>query len=95
MHTIDQSWLLSLPNELLLQIFSYLSPQDLLNMSQTHPQLQFPSLDGSLWTHVHPIRWATGRWRFFQPPDISDRVREADQKVCFESCCFSYAQWLI
>ena len=66
--------LLSLPAELLLEIFSYLSPQDLMHVSQIHPDLQQLALDGSLWTHLHPVRWATGRWQFFKPPDISNKV---------------------
>lgn len=68
-----QAWspsLLSLPVELILYIFSYLTPQELLRLLSLHSTLYHLALDSSLWQHLHPIRWARGYWHFFTPPPI-------------------------
>ena len=41
--------LLDLPPELLLKIFSYLSPSDLLHIGQLHSFLNDMAFDGTLW----------------------------------------------
>ena len=54
-----------LPQEVLLKVFSYLDPQDLCHLSQTHPSFSELAFDGSLWSSLHPVRWADGHWKFF------------------------------
>ena len=63
--------LLDLPPELLLTIFSHLSPRDLCNLSLVHPKLHPLTFDPSLWQHLHPIRWANGHLQFFPPPSFT------------------------
>lgn len=60
--------LTSLPPEVLIKIFSYLSPADLCHLSQSHTSLRGVAFDGSLWRHLHPVRWANGNVCFFRPP---------------------------
>jgi F-box/leucine-rich repeat protein 5 len=60
--------LLQLPPEVLLVVLRHLGPRDLLRLSITHPSLQPLTFDPSLWTHLHPVRWACGHWEFFSPP---------------------------
>eukprot|EP00731_Ephydatia_muelleri_P001172 Em0001g1172a len=60
--------LTSLPPEVLVKIFSYLSPVDLCHLSQSHTSLRGVAFNGSLWQHLHPVRWANENIRFFRPP---------------------------
>ena len=60
--------LLQLPPEVLLVVLRHLGPRDLLRLSIIHPSLQPLTFDPSLWTHLHPVRWACGHWEFFSPP---------------------------
>jgi F-box/leucine-rich repeat protein 5 len=46
-----------LPTELLLKIFSYLSPRDLCRCAQVCRQWSEVSWDGLLWQQLHPVRW--------------------------------------
>ncbi len=57
----------SLPQEILLKILSYLGPRDLCRISQTHPLLAHLAYDSSLWQSLHPVRWANGHWQFYFP----------------------------
>ena len=59
--------LLQLPPEVLLTILSYLSPSELLSLSHLHSKLNALAFDGSLWQHLHPVRWAQGHKEFYQP----------------------------
>ena len=59
--------LLQLPPEVLLTILSYLSPLELLSLSHLHSKLNALAFDGSLWQHLHPVRWAKGHKEFYQP----------------------------
>ena len=59
--------LLQLPPEVLLSILSYLSPSQLLSLSHLHSKLNALAFDGSLWQHLHPVRWAQGHKEFYQP----------------------------
>ena len=59
--------LLQLPPEVLLSILSYLSPSELLSLSHLHSKLNALAFDGSLWQHLHPVRWAQGHKEFYQP----------------------------
>ena len=59
--------LLHLPPEVLLNILSYLSPCELLSLSHLHSKLNTLAFDGSLWQHIHPVRWAQGHREFYQP----------------------------
>lgn len=72
----EQVWspsLLTLPAEVILHIFSYLSPRDLLRLLPLHSSLHHLTRDGVLWQHLHPVRWARGLWHFFKPPPIDNQ----------------------
>ena len=66
--------LLSLPPEVILQILSYLSPQELLSLVPLHSMLYHLTRDPSLWLHLHPVRWNAGHWKFFRPPQVHNQV---------------------
>ena len=65
--TYSGASLLQLPPEVLLTILSYLSPSELLSLSLLHSKLNALVFDGSLWQHLHPVRWAQGHKEFYQP----------------------------
>ena len=53
--------ILSLPNELTVEIFSYLGPKDLLRCAQVCSSWSGLARDGSLWKTLHPMLWAQGK----------------------------------
>lgn len=57
---------------------SYLSPTHLLRLSQLHSILNAVALDGTLWQHLHPVRWARGHFQFFSPLSMAV-CREEEQ----------------
>ena len=69
---------IDLPPEILLKIFSYLSPTDLCCMSQLHSSLHTLAFDGSLWQHLHPVRWVHGNRQFFFPPSFEQEELSHD-----------------
>ena len=79
--------LLDLPPELLLRVFSLLSPVDLCHLSQVHPSLHALAFDGSLWQHLHPVRWANGHHQFFSPLTLEAEGEEVREY----SACIRYA----
>ena len=76
--------LLHLPPEVLLNILSYLSPSELLSLSQLHSKLNTLAFDGSLWQHIHPVRWAQGHREFYQPL-VSWGSVEMDEGACHDA----------
>ena len=66
--------LVSLPPEVLLKIFSYLSPQDLLRLASLHSKLDKTAFDGSLWHHLHPVAWAKGQRKLNAPKQALSEV---------------------
>ncbi|XP_046841349.1 F-box/LRR-repeat protein 5-like isoform X2 [Xenia sp. Carnegie-2017] len=53
-----------LPNELLMKIFTYLSPLDLCHCAQVCRHWFKASCDGMLWQELYPLRWIfRGDWR--------------------------------
>ena len=77
--------LLHLPPEVLLDILSYLSPTELLSLSQLHSKLNTLAFDGSLWTHLHPVRWAQGHREFFQPLVMWGGGDEEEEGACHDA----------
>ena len=71
--------LLDLPPELLLRVFNFLSPVDLCRFSQVHPSLHSLAFDGSLWQHLHPIRWANGHHQFVSPLTFEAEEEEEEE----------------
>lgn len=49
--------ILELPYEILLQIFTYLTPKDICRCSQVCRKLSSIASDGILWQRLHPVRW--------------------------------------
>ena len=74
--------LLQLPPEVLLSILSYLSPSQLLSLSHLHSKLNALAFDGSLWQHLHPVRWAQGHKEFYQPLVVWGRKGDGGGGVC-------------
>ena len=66
--------LVSLPPEVLLKIFSYLSPQDLLRLASLHSKLDKTAFDGSLWHNLHPVAWAKGQRKLSAPKQALSEV---------------------
>ncbi|KAM4809545.1 F-box/LRR-repeat protein 5 [Rhinophrynus dorsalis] len=56
-----------LPPEVMLNIFSYLNPQDLCRCSQVNTKWAQMAKTGSLWKHLYPVLWARGDW--YNGPD--------------------------
>ncbi|KAM9328865.1 F-box/LRR-repeat protein 5 isoform 2-T2 [Gastrophryne carolinensis] len=51
-----------LPPEVMLNIFSYLNPQELCRCSQVNSKWAQLAKTGSLWRHLYPVLWARGNW---------------------------------
>ena len=73
-----------LPNELLLQIFAYLSPRDLCRCAQVCRQWSEVSWDGLLWQELHPVQWIfRDDWRIgmdeYEPCTCNDGSCEEDK----------------
>ncbi|XP_068133766.1 F-box/LRR-repeat protein 5 isoform X2 [Hyperolius riggenbachi] len=52
----------NLPPEVMLNIFSYLNPQELCRCSQVNSKWAQLAKTGSLWKHLYPVLWARGNW---------------------------------
>ncbi|GFN88863.1 F-box/lrr-repeat protein 5, partial [Plakobranchus ocellatus] len=57
-----------LPNELCLQILSWLGPQDMGRMNQVSRRWANLTHDPKLWTGIFPVHWAMGNWSFHPQP---------------------------
>ncbi|XP_071136897.1 F-box/LRR-repeat protein 5-like [Mytilus edulis] len=58
------------PDEVAIQIFSYLNPQDLGRCAQVSHRWNRLALDTSLWRNFLPIQWSKGVWSFTPMVDI-------------------------
>ncbi|XP_058048295.1 F-box/LRR-repeat protein 5 isoform X2 [Ahaetulla prasina] len=58
-----------LPSEVMLTIFSYLSPQELCRCSQVSTKWSQIAKTGFLWKHLYPVHWARGNWSHGPPGD--------------------------
>ncbi|CAC5415804.1 FBXL5 [Mytilus coruscus] len=58
------------PDEVAIQIFSYLNPQDLGRCAQVSHRWNRLALDTSLWRNFLPIQWSKGIWSFTPMVDI-------------------------
>jgi len=65
-----------LPPEIILKVFKYLSPRDLCRCAQVHSLFSKVAYDGSLWRHLHPVEWLTGRWKFRSLPTYDKKSLE-------------------
>ncbi|XP_053560100.1 LOW QUALITY PROTEIN: F-box/LRR-repeat protein 5 [Bombina bombina] len=66
-----------LPPEVMLNIFSYLNPQDLCRCSQVNTKWAQLAKTGSLWKHIYPVFWARGNW-YNGPPTHLDTEPDED-----------------
>ncbi|TRY59367.1 hypothetical protein DNTS_013988, partial [Danionella cerebrum] len=66
----------SLPVELLLRIFSCLSPLDLSRCAQVCSVWSQVVKSGSLWRHLYPVHWARGDYRSGPPADLDQEPDE-------------------
>ena len=57
----DPAHISQLPAETLLRLLGYLGPADLCRCSQVCSRWAALTRTGSLWRHLYPVRWATGR----------------------------------
>uniref|UniRef100_A0A8C5P6S5 F-box/LRR-repeat protein 5 n=1 Tax=Leptobrachium leishanense TaxID=445787 RepID=A0A8C5P6S5_9ANUR len=60
-----------LPPEVMLNIFSYLNPQELCRCLQVNTKWAQLAKTGSLWKHLYPVLWARGDW-YNGPPTHLD-----------------------
>ncbi|XP_075400628.1 F-box/LRR-repeat protein 5 [Tenrec ecaudatus] len=51
-----------LPPEVMLAVFSFLSPRELCRCSQVSTKWAQLAKTGSLWRHLYPVHWARGDW---------------------------------
>ena len=83
-HEFSAPSLLHLPPEVLLNILSYLSPTELLSLAHLHSKLNTLAFDGSLWQHIHPVRWAQGHREFYQPL-VAGVEGEEEEGACHDA----------
>ncbi|XP_053314274.1 F-box/LRR-repeat protein 5 [Spea bombifrons] len=60
-----------LPPEVMLNVFSYLNPQELCRCIQVNTKWAQLAKTGSLWKHLYPVLWARGDW-YNGPPTQLD-----------------------
>lgn len=66
-----------MPSEIILKVFRYLSPRDLCRCAQVHSLFSKIAFDGSLWQHLHPVKWLTGQWQFHLPTAYDEKSLES------------------
>ncbi|XP_060082201.1 F-box/LRR-repeat protein 5-like [Ylistrum balloti] len=54
----------TLPEELMLKVFSHLDPRQLCRCAQVSQRWNALSIDGSLWKTILPVQWSMGQWSF-------------------------------
>ncbi|KAM3620145.1 uncharacterized protein V6R79_018833 [Siganus canaliculatus] len=59
-----------LPTEIMLRLFSYLSPVDLCRCGQVCSSWSELAKTGSLWRHLYPVHWARGDYYSGPPGDL-------------------------
>ena len=67
MSTEITAQILRLPPEIILKVFRYLSPRDLCRCAQVNSIFSKIAFDGTLWQHLHPVKWLMGEWKFCLP----------------------------
>ncbi|KAM6220690.1 F-box/LRR-repeat protein 5 isoform 7-T7 [Rhynchocyon petersi] len=65
-----------LPPEVMLSIFSYLTPQELCRCSQVNLKWAQLAKTGSLWKHLYPVHWARGDWYSGPAPELDTEPDE-------------------
>ncbi|KAL3852519.1 hypothetical protein ACJMK2_016147 [Sinanodonta woodiana] len=65
-----------LPDEVLLNIFSYLNPQDLCRSAQVCRNWNKLAFHGSFWKQIFPVQWSKGHWDYH----LGDYVEEDDEE---------------
>ncbi|KAK3587105.1 hypothetical protein CHS0354_023558 [Potamilus streckersoni] len=65
-----------LPDEVLLNIFSYLNPQDLCRSAQVCRNWNKLAFHGSFWKNLYPVQWAKGHWDYH----LGDYVEEEEEE---------------
>lgn len=59
-----------LPPEVMVTVFSYLSPRDLCRCSQVNTKWSQLTKTGFLWKHIYPVHWARGDWYSGPPGEL-------------------------
>ncbi|XP_070559832.1 F-box/LRR-repeat protein 5-like [Ptychodera flava] len=68
-----------LPTEIIMKIFSLLSPKDLCHCAQVCRQWSNLAFSGSTWRALYPCRWAKGIWEFgMNAEEIAVPLSESD-----------------
>ena len=57
-------------------MFKYLSPRDLCRCAQVNSLFSKIAFDGTLWQHLHPVRWLKGQWKFHMPTAYDEDALE-------------------
>ncbi|CAH2299844.1 F-box LRR-repeat 5 [Pelobates cultripes] len=79
-----------LPPEVMLNIFSYLNPQELCRCIQVNTKWAQLAKTGSLWKHLYPVLWARGNWYNGPPthldtePDDEWISRRKDESLAYQ-----------
>ncbi|XP_021343919.1 F-box/LRR-repeat protein 5-like [Mizuhopecten yessoensis] len=72
----------TLPEELMLKIFSHLNPRELSHCAQVSQRWNELATDGSLWKTILPVQWSIGQWSF--APRLDSDVEEEKVDVIKE-----------
>ncbi|XP_069488035.1 F-box/LRR-repeat protein 5 [Ambystoma mexicanum] len=73
---VDATSITQLPPEVLVNVFSYLNPQDLCRCSQVNTKWAQLAKTGSLWKHIYPVHWARNDWYSVPPSDLEMEPEE-------------------
>ncbi|XP_069101137.1 F-box/LRR-repeat protein 5-like [Argopecten irradians] len=79
----------TLPQELMLKIFSHLDPRQLCSCAQVSQRWNELATDGSLWTTILPVQWAMGQWSFVPRLDSQeeeDKVNVTEELMADVLC---------
>ncbi|XP_029110507.1 F-box/LRR-repeat protein 5 isoform X2 [Scleropages formosus] len=88
----EEAHISGLPPEVLLKLFHYLSPEDLSRCAQVCSSWSRLTKTGSLWRHLHPVRWARGDY-YRGPPGNSDQEPDDDWVRSRQDESRAYQEW--
>ncbi|KAJ8301442.1 hypothetical protein KUTeg_020429 [Tegillarca granosa] len=67
-----------IPDEVMLNVFQYLNPKELITCAQVSHHWNNLALDGSLWKTFCPVQWSKGEWTFRPNIDVDKEEKEHD-----------------
>uniref|UniRef100_K1R0L1 F-box/LRR-repeat protein 5 n=1 Tax=Magallana gigas TaxID=29159 RepID=K1R0L1_MAGGI len=68
-----------LPDEVMLNIFSYLNPKELCSIAQVSKRWNAIAMDGSNWKIIRPVQWFRGVWSCQDRMDVDQEEASLEQ----------------